>query len=158
MTKVTSKNFSTNLAAVATAFGSVRDNLNLLLLFALGQYSKGNFTYITEIVNLKTLKGLSMNGIVIFICAHADVKLEKVDGVYKFVSKRTRGFKYVAPTTTWYEHNNDGEAKVIVPVTALNAFIKRLEGAIGGEGKTTVAKKDIKSGKVMVTKLKALVA
>lgn len=157
--KVTSKNFSKNLASVATAFGSVRDNLNALLLFALSQYAKGNYSYITMIVNLKTLKGIAMNSLVLFIVAFADVKLEKGEaGAYKFVSRKTKGFKYVAPTVTWYEHNSDGEPKVIVPMTRLVAFIKSLEGAIAGTGKTTVAKKDIKSGNKIITGLKALTA
>ena len=159
MSKVTSKNFSPRLVKVGGAFSTIRDELNTLLSFALDQYSKGNFTYITEIVNVKTLKGIAMNSIVTFITAHADVKLEKGEaGVYKFVSKKTRGFKYAPPTKTWYEHNADGEPKVVVPVTMLNAFIKRLEGAIGGEGKLTVAKKDRKGGLAMVAKLKSIAA
>ena len=154
MTKVTSKNFSKMLSGVATAFGSVRDNLQVLVLFALLQYSKGNFTYITELANTKLFKGLALNGLMIFICAFADVKLDKVDGVYKFVSKKTAGYKYVEPTVTWYEHNADGEPKIVVPVTMLAAFIKKVEGALAGTGKTTVAKKDQKSGKSMLALLK----
>ncbi len=155
MTKVTSKNFSKSLAAVATAFGSVRDNLQVLVVFALLQYSKGNFTYITELANTKSFKGLALNGMMIYICAFADVKLDKIDGVYKFVSKKTTGYKYVAPTVTWFEHNADGEPKVVVPATMLAQFIKRIEGALSGSGNTSVAKKDVKSGNAILVSLKA---
>lgn len=159
MSKVTSKNFTPRLTKTCVSFGTVRDELNDLLAFSLDQYSKGNFTYITEIVNVKTLKGIAMNSIVTFITAHADVKLEKGEaGAYKFVSKKTRSFKYVPPTVTWYEHNTDGEAKVIVPMTRLVAFIKTMEKALTGDGKTTVAKKDRKSGLKIVAGLKALTA
>ncbi len=154
MTKVTSSNFSKSLAAVATAFGSVRDNLQVLVIFALLQYSKGNFTYINELANTKLFKGLALNGMMIYIKAFADVKLDKIDGVYKFVSKKSSGYKYVAPTVTWFEHNADGEPKVVVIADMLENFIKRCEAALGGTGSTTVAKKDQKSGKSILTNLK----
>jgi hypothetical protein len=160
MSKVTSKNFTPRLTKTCSAFGAIRDELNALLGYALAQYSEGNFTYITEIVNVKTLKGIAMNSIVTFITAHADVKLDKdaTSGVYKFISRKTRGFKYAAPTVTWFEHNSDGEAVVIVPMKRLEAFIKSMEKALTSSGKTTVAKKDRKSGIKIVAGLKALTA
>ncbi len=155
MTKVTGRNFAKLLSGLVTAFGSLRDSMQQLLMFAFSQYVEGNFNYLNDIVNLKTLKGLSMKSIQTYAEAHCDVTLEKdkETGVYKFESNKTRGFKYVAPKATWYDFSDEGKVTVLVPVTMLNAFIKRLEGAIAGEGKTTVAKKDVKPGKVLLTKL-----
>lgn len=167
MSKVTSGNFTKTLTSVAKAFGSMRDGLQSLLVFALSQANSvnektkkvnGNYTYINEIISSKAFKGLSMNSVKIYIEAHADVKLENASGSMKFVSLKTRKYDVPAIEKTWYEHNSDGEVKVVVPVTMLASFIKRLEGAIGGEGKVSVAKKDHKSGIAIVAKLKAIAA
>lgn len=153
-TKVTSKNFTKQLGLVATAFSSVRDGIQALVFFALIQIGKGNFTYANEMIQSKQFAGLSMNSLKIYIEAHADVELENTAGVLKFKSKKTKDYKHEVPTKTWYEFSHAGEATVVVPLTMLNQVIKRIEGALAGDGKTSVAKKDVKSGQEIVLALK----
>ena len=151
--QVTAKNFKTILAGQVRAFGSFRERMQDLLAFAMVQASNENYTYVNELV-CANLKGANHQGIKRYIEDHCDLQLISENGVRKFKSKKTRGFKFVMPTVTWYDYDNSGEITVIEPETVVISLINRLNKAVGGEGKTKVAAGHVKEAKAIIAHLR----
>lgn len=156
--KVTAKSFAKQLEETGGLFGTVRERIQALLLFALQQYANGNFTYINAIIQSKALKGIAMNGVQKYIESYADVQLVSEGGVKVFKSKKTRAFKFVMPTDTWYEHNNAGDPVAIDVDKAVTALLKRLQGGVEGTGKAKIAKGQLAKAKKAIAVLTPLAA
>jgi len=151
--EVTAKTFTSVLSGVVRNFGNVRDRIQDLLAFAMVQASKDNFTYVNQIINAK-LTGLNRAGLQKYIEDFCDLQLIKEDGAYKFKSQKTKGFAFVMPTETWYEHGPQPEPKVIEAPETVMALIVRISRAIKGDGKTKVAQGHVKEAKAMLAYLK----
>ena len=131
MSKITSKNFNDSLTAVIGLFATVREKIQALLEFAMLQASQGNYTYINMLIaNAGKLKGISMNGIQMYVEKHCDVVLESKAGVRAFTNKKTKGFSFVAPTTPWYEDNNAGAVVIVDLDQAVKSLITKLSSVV----------------------------
>lgn len=150
--EVTAKNFHTILTSQVAAFGRFRDRMQDLLDFALVQASNGNYTYINAVINAK-LTGVDRRAVQKYIEDHCDVQLVSEDKAFKFKSKKTKGFKYVAPEKSWFEYAPTAEPKPVMPVESIMSQIKRLHSAIKGEGKAFVEKGHVKEAKAVLAHL-----
>lgn len=152
-TEVTAKNFATILSGQVSAFGKVRDRIQDLLAFAMVQAASANYTYVNQLINAK-LTGLNRAGLQKYIEDFCDLQLIKDDGAYKFKSKKTKGFTFVMPTVPWFEHGPQPEPKVIEAPETVMALIRRLNGALKGDGNTKVAKGHVKEAQAVLSHLK----
>ena len=150
MSKINSKNFDAALTTVIGLFATVREQIQGLLDFAMVQASKGNYTYINILIAAGgKLKGISMNGIQQYVEKYCDVQLVSESGVRKFSNKKTKGFKFVAPTTPWYEDNNAGAVTVVDLDSTLKSLITRLTGVVDGKNKLKEGQDVAKVSKVL---------
>ena len=146
MTKITSKNFNTELAAQVIQHKAGRDGIQVLCVFAMTQAGNGNYTYINAIMNAD-FKGADQKAQQSYFEDHCDVTLGRKDGKFAFTNNKTHGFKYTAPTMTWWTYKPTAAPSVIDPIGLLLGAITKIENAANGKGQATLAK-----GKTAVAK------
>ena len=151
MAKVNSKNFSNELTKVVKSFGSFRNTLQALCDFAMKQAANGNYTYVNAVMNAD-LKGADHRAVQKYFEDHCDITLGRKDGKFAFTNNKSRGFKYVAPKTKWWDYKPTAQPTVINPVQALMAAADRLTNAVEGKSNASIEK-----GKVALAKKLAAV-
>lgn len=151
---INSKTFAKHLQSVVSAYGTVRDNLQELFLFAMKQAGNGNYTYINDLMNAD-LKGTDQRAGQKYIEDHCDVTLGKKDGKFAFTNNKSRGFKYVAPEKKWWEYKPTAQPQVIDPIAAVMATVNKLANAIEGKGTASIAKGKVNEAKKLLAYLRA---
>jgi hypothetical protein len=147
---ITAQNFHKVMAGQVSAFGRFRERWQDLSLFAMVQASgpsekaksgrNDNMTYVNALINAK-ITGTDRRAMQAYFEDHCDLQLITEDKVYKFKSKKTKGFEYAEPTKTWWEYAPTAEPKAIDEQMAVISLLRRLSTALKGKSEKAFIEK-----------------
>ena len=158
---ITSKNFKAKLATALKQDGTLRDNLQRLVIFGMLEYDiNHNSNWLSDIMNAG-FKGVRMAAIQEYIQDHTDLIFsKKKDSDPVFLREALAGWEFKLPEVTWYEYSNKGEA---VPVANIEQMMRTIKGYIvkiekGLKGEDTELKGDKKVAEDFLKKLQTIAA
>ena len=158
---ITVDNFHEKLKQAVTTDGTLRGQVQRLIIFGMIEYDQNrNSNWLSEVMNAG-FRSVRMAAVQEYIQDHTDlVWTKKKDGTTVFLREAKEGFKFSLPTETWYEYSNKGNAiPVANPDTMLKTikgYITKLENGLKGEGATLQGSEE--SAKALLAKLNTVVA
>lgn len=134
-TSITGKNFNAKLGAVIRSARSMRESIQLLILFAVEHYrTTEDATYLTSIIQQTYgVKSLPSRTIQRYIQAHANVKLMKAKDGNMVFKKAAKVVIVKQLEVVWYLFDNGHQAAPDMDIfNSLQGIINRVHKAIDG--------------------------